>query len=127
MTRRSLVVIRLAAGMRDEDQFGIAGTRMEKGYSAWRRRLGGILGVLSQESVEVAFAAWSAYLTRGVDAALEYFAEDVVSEDFPELPDRATYRGRDGWRQRRAYTSRAQALEAAGLSGSAQIAAAGSP
>jgi ketosteroid isomerase-like protein len=55
---------------------------------------------MSEENVEVVRAAWRAYQDRGVDAALDYFAEDCVCEDFPELPDRATYRGTDGWRQR---------------------------
>jgi ketosteroid isomerase-like protein len=55
---------------------------------------------MSDENVEVVREAWSAYGEQGIDAALEYFAEDCVCEDFPELPDRATYRGRVGWRQR---------------------------
>ena len=55
---------------------------------------------MSWENVEVVRAAWQAYRDRGTDAALEYFAEDCVCEDFPELPDRAIYTGRDGWRER---------------------------
>jgi ketosteroid isomerase-like protein len=61
---------------------------------------------MPQESVEVTRAAWRAYLADGIDCALAYFAEDCVSEDFPELPDRATYRGRSGWRQRNEQFSR---------------------
>jgi ketosteroid isomerase-like protein len=55
---------------------------------------------MSEENVEVVRAAWRAYEERGIDAALDFFSEECVSEDFPELPDRATYHGRDGWRQR---------------------------
>jgi ketosteroid isomerase-like protein len=55
---------------------------------------------MSQKNVEVVRAAWRAYRDRGIGAALEYFSEDCLCEDFPELPDRATYHGRDGWRQR---------------------------
>jgi ketosteroid isomerase-like protein len=55
---------------------------------------------MSEESVDVVRAAWRSYGRGGIDAALDYFSEDCVSEDFPELPDRATYRGRDGWRRR---------------------------
>jgi ketosteroid isomerase-like protein len=55
---------------------------------------------MSEENVEVVRAAWRAYQERGRDAALEYFAENCVCEDFPELPDRATYTGRDGWLER---------------------------
>jgi ketosteroid isomerase-like protein len=55
---------------------------------------------MSQENVEVVRGAWLAYRERGTDQALEYFSKDCVIEDFPELPDRATYRGRDGWLRR---------------------------
>ena len=55
---------------------------------------------MSQENVEIVREAWRAYRDRGTDAALDYFSEDCVCEDFPELPDRGTYRGRDGWRER---------------------------
>ena len=48
---------------------------------------------MSQENVEILREAWRAYQERGIDAALEYCADDCVCEDFPELPDRATYRG----------------------------------
>ena len=44
--------------------------------------------------------AWKVYSDRGIEAALEYFAEDCVLEDFPELPDRATYEGRTGFLDR---------------------------
>jgi ketosteroid isomerase-like protein len=55
---------------------------------------------MSQENVEVVRGAWRAYQDGGLSAALDYFAEDCVCEDFPELPDRAIYRGRDGFRER---------------------------
>lgn len=55
---------------------------------------------MSEENVEVARAAWKAYGDRGLEAALDYFAEDIVCEDFPELPDRATYEGKEGFRER---------------------------
>jgi ketosteroid isomerase-like protein len=55
---------------------------------------------MSQENVEVVREVWRTYNDRGIDAALDYIAEDCVSEDFPELPDRATYQGREGFRKR---------------------------
>jgi len=55
---------------------------------------------MSQENVEVVRDAWRAYTTRGIDATLDYYSEDCVCEDVPELPDRATYRGREGLRER---------------------------
>lgn len=36
----------------------------------------------------------------GVDGVLDYFAEDCVCEDFPDMPDRATYEGKAGLRER---------------------------
>ena len=55
---------------------------------------------MSQENVEVVREAWSVYRERGIDAALGYFAEDCIVEDFPELPDRANYGGWQGVRER---------------------------
>jgi ketosteroid isomerase-like protein len=55
---------------------------------------------MSRENVEVVRRAWKAYSDRGIEAALDYFAEDCVLEDFPELPDRATYEGRKGFLDR---------------------------
>jgi ketosteroid isomerase-like protein len=55
---------------------------------------------VSRDSVEVVRRAWEAYLDRGRDGSIEYFSGDCIVEDFPELPDRATYRGREGWFQR---------------------------
>jgi uncharacterized protein len=55
---------------------------------------------MSQENVEVVREMWKAYGDRGIDAALDYLAEDCVSEDFPELPDRTTYEGRKGFLDR---------------------------
>ena len=54
----------------------------------------------SGEHVKIAREAWKTYGERGLDAASEYFAEDCVLEDLPELPDRATYHGREGVRER---------------------------
>jgi ketosteroid isomerase-like protein len=55
---------------------------------------------MSEENVEIVRRAWDAVVeTGGVEAALDYFTEDCVMEDFPELPDRAVYRGREGIRE----------------------------
>jgi ketosteroid isomerase-like protein len=59
---------------------------------------------MSQENVEVVRQAWRSYTDQGIDAALEYYSEDCVSEDLPELPDRATYQGREGlWERNRHF------------------------
>ena len=55
---------------------------------------------MSQENVEVARLAWRAYAEGGWDAAVEYFAQDCVVEDFPEMADREHYVGREGVRAR---------------------------
>src|SRR6478672_916836 len=56
---------------------------------------------MSQENVEVVRRAWKAYAEQGVDAALVFYAEDCVIEDFPEMPDRAAvYYGPQGFRDR---------------------------
>jgi ketosteroid isomerase-like protein len=51
---------------------------------------------MSRENVEIAREAWKAFTDRGVDATLDYYAEDCMCEDFPELPDGTTYEGRKG-------------------------------
>jgi ketosteroid isomerase-like protein len=51
---------------------------------------------MSQENVEVVRKAWKAYGEQGIEGYVEHYAEDCVSEDFPELPDSAIYRGREG-------------------------------
>ncbi len=55
---------------------------------------------MSQENVEIAGQAWAAYAEGGWDAALPYFAQDCVVEDFPEMADREHYGGREGLRER---------------------------
>jgi len=55
---------------------------------------------MSQENVELVREAWKAYKERGLGAASEYFAEDCLYEDFPEMPDGATYTGMDGLLER---------------------------
>ena len=58
---------------------------------------------MSQANVEIVRRAWKVYVDHGGidDAVLEdYFAEDCVVEDFPDMPDRASYVGREGVRER---------------------------
>ena len=55
---------------------------------------------MSEENVEVVREMWSAYNARNVDRSLDYFAEDCVVEDVPDLPDRAIYKGRKGVQER---------------------------
>jgi len=55
---------------------------------------------MSRENVELARRGWKAFTDGGVDATLDYYAEDCVCEDFPELPDQATYEGKEGVRKR---------------------------
>jgi ketosteroid isomerase-like protein len=55
---------------------------------------------MSQENVELVREAWGAFQTGGIDAALDYYTQDCVCEDWPELPDRSTYEGREGLRER---------------------------
>jgi ketosteroid isomerase-like protein len=54
---------------------------------------------MSQENLEIVRRAWEARVSRGIDAVLEYFTDDCVIEDFPELPDHGVYRGRQGVRE----------------------------
>jgi ketosteroid isomerase-like protein len=51
---------------------------------------------VSREHLETVRRAWEAVITDGVPAAAGFFAEDCVLEDFPELPDRSVYKGREG-------------------------------
>ena len=55
---------------------------------------------MSRENVELVREAWRTFTERGIDAALDYFAEDCVGEDFPELPDGTIYHGKEGIRER---------------------------
>jgi ketosteroid isomerase-like protein len=59
---------------------------------------------MSQDSVDIArrtVQGWQAFAERGEVAFFdEYYAEDCVSEDFPDLPDGSSYVGRDGVRAR---------------------------
>jgi ketosteroid isomerase-like protein len=55
---------------------------------------------MSEENVEVVREAWKAFNDGGIDPRLDYYAEDCVIEDFPELPDHATYEGKAGLRRR---------------------------
>jgi len=59
---------------------------------------------VSQENVEVVQEAWALYEERGVDGGIdafaEHYADDAVIADFPELPDRRTYVGPAGVRER---------------------------
>jgi ketosteroid isomerase-like protein len=58
---------------------------------------------VSGANVEIVRRAWSILATRGVDALLkdfpEFFDDDSVLEDFPDLPDRAHYVGPAGARE----------------------------
>jgi ketosteroid isomerase-like protein len=52
---------------------------------------------MSAENVEVVRKAWSAFKLGGPDAAFDdFYADDCVVEDFPELPDRDSYTGKQG-------------------------------
>jgi ketosteroid isomerase-like protein len=58
---------------------------------------------MSEENVEIVRRVWEIVAGRGVEAALleyaEYFTDDCVFEDFPELPDHAVYVGKEGMRE----------------------------
>jgi ketosteroid isomerase-like protein len=51
---------------------------------------------MSQENVTVVQRMLDAYTRGDADGALSCFAEHWVGEDVPDLPDHATYRGREG-------------------------------
>ncbi len=59
---------------------------------------------MSQENVEIVRQVWKVVQDRGLDAALEmsgdWFADDCLFEDFPEMADRASYVGQEGLRER---------------------------
>jgi ketosteroid isomerase-like protein len=56
---------------------------------------------MSQENVEIVRRALETYIESGLEAYYErWYAEDCVGEDFPELPDGGSYRGREGLRER---------------------------
>jgi len=59
---------------------------------------------VSEENVEIVRQVWKVLTGRGLETALEsysgWYAEECVFEDFPEMPDRAIYRGREGVRLR---------------------------
>jgi ketosteroid isomerase-like protein len=58
---------------------------------------------MSKENVEKVRRVWEIVAGEGVEVALlhyaEYFTEDSVFEDVPELPDHAVYVGREGMRE----------------------------
>jgi ketosteroid isomerase-like protein len=54
---------------------------------------------MSEENVEIVRQAWEARVNQGVEPVLEYFAEDCVVEDFPNLPDPGVYEGKEGVRE----------------------------
>ena len=51
---------------------------------------------MSQENVEIVREAWNAYRAQGIEGYVEYLRGGLRREDFPELPDSATYSGRKG-------------------------------
>ena len=50
---------------------------------------------MSQENVEIVRRAWQAYVSGGVEATFDFWTEDCVFEEFPEMPESAVYVGRD--------------------------------
>ena len=50
---------------------------------------------MSQENVEIVRRAWPAYVSGGVEATFDFWTEDCVFEEFPEMPESAVYVGRD--------------------------------
>ena len=50
---------------------------------------------MSLENVEIMRRAWQAFIIGGVDATLDFWTEDCVFEEFPEMPESAVYVGRD--------------------------------
>ena len=55
---------------------------------------------MSQEHVDVVRQAWRAFAEGGLEAELAFHAPDAVYEDLPEMADRASYRGPDGFMER---------------------------
>ena len=54
---------------------------------------------MSRENVDFVRRLWQINVTRGAEACVEYATEDFVVEDFPELPDHATYEGPEGMQE----------------------------
>ena len=50
---------------------------------------------MSRENVEIVRRAWQAYVSGGVEATFDFWTEDCVFEEFPEMPESAVYVGRD--------------------------------
>ena len=50
---------------------------------------------MSQENVEIVRRAWQAFVEGGVEATLDFWTEDAVFEEFPEMPESAVYVGRE--------------------------------
>jgi ketosteroid isomerase-like protein len=53
---------------------------------------------MSQENFEIVRRAFEAFAAGGIEAALDFFAPDVVLYAFPEWPGPSEYRGHDGVR-----------------------------
>ena len=54
---------------------------------------------MSQENVEIVERAYRTFQSGGIEAALEFFHPEVVWEDLGVLPDAASYRGHDEFRE----------------------------
>jgi hypothetical protein len=48
---------------------------------------------MSQENVEIVRAYFSAWNAGGLDAAREFWSDDLEWQDAPEMPDAASYKG----------------------------------
>jgi ketosteroid isomerase-like protein len=55
---------------------------------------------MSEENVELVREVWKVFNDQGFEATLDGLAEDYVCEDVPDLPDHATYKGKEGARER---------------------------
>jgi ketosteroid isomerase-like protein len=55
---------------------------------------------MSRENVEIVREGWRAFIERGVDGVIEYYAEDCVIEAVPEAPDQTIREGWEGMRVR---------------------------
>src|SRR4051794_16687487 len=53
---------------------------------------------MSQQNVELTRTVHDAFAAGGIEAALTYFAPDVVAYPFPEWVEESEYRGQDGMR-----------------------------
>jgi ketosteroid isomerase-like protein len=54
---------------------------------------------LSRENVKIIRRAFDVFKRGGIEAAMDYYDEAVVTEESPRWPDRKTYHGHDGVRQ----------------------------